>query len=114
MVKMGSRLNLQQLLSRASNNRTFIKDADIQIQMPASIETHAISATRTLKSVYPHFSESRKKNSPELRPQSAENLDHQALCCEMEEARQSYKKIKEIQEQLNLAYKNLMLSKQSK
>lgn len=111
MVKIGSRLIQQHLLSRASTNRTFIKDADLQIQMPASIDTHAISATHTLKAVYPHFVEARRKNSSEPRALSAENSSHQALCCEMDEARQSYKKIKEIQEQLNHAYQELMHSK---
>lgn len=110
MVKIGSRLIQQHLLSRAYSHRTFIKDADLQIQVPASIDTYAIPAASTLKTVYPHFVESKRKNSFQ-HPVHHENLSPTGLYCEMDEARQSYKKIKEIQEQLNHAYHELMLSK---
>ena len=110
MVKIGSRMIQQHLLSRASTNRTFIKDADLQIQVPASIDKHAIPSTHTLKAIYPHFIEAKRKTiSARFTPH--ENFSHKELNCEMDEARQSYKKIREIQEQLNQAYLELTLSK---
>ncbi|HEV8050969.1 MAG TPA: hypothetical protein VGP47_00625 [Parachlamydiaceae bacterium] len=104
MVKIGSRLIQQHLLSRASTDRTFIKDADLQIQVPASIDKHSIPPTRTLKAVYPHFVEAKRKAPPAARATSNKNLSHKELYSAMDEARQSYKKIREIQQQLSHAY----------
>lgn len=110
MVKIGSCL-IQHLLSKTSSNRTFPKEGDLQLHVSPSFgEPYCRHNVKTLKAVYPHFAQAKRKvkeRSNNL--SSGEILNHEELKLAMEQAKSHYETMRDIQEQLNHAYKELML-----
>lgn len=102
-MKRGS--PLQQLLGKAYH-RTFIKNKDLQICLSPAV--NSTTSLRTLKAVYPHFTQVKRKGglSGNL---SSVNLSTEELTFAMEEAKNAYETMQEIQDKLNHAYQELML-----
>jgi len=104
MSKLGSSLIQKHLTPFTSPLQSAPRKGDWQIHVAPSFGAPYCSyRVRTLKAVYPHFAQAKrlfKENSNCF----YENLSGEDLKNAMEEAKSDYQMMREIQEQLNLAY----------
>lgn len=103
MVKIGSQIIEQHLLCRPSQKRAFIKDKDLQIQVSHSFDS-SYHHVPTLKAVYPHFAQAAQKR----KGVASETFNRTELSVAMDEAKNAFESMKEIQYKLNQAYKELV------
>ena len=97
----------QHLLSKPFPQQAVFKDGEPQCHI--SFTPFPNCNRRTLKAVYPHFSQAKRRFVERKSLSSCENLNREELKSAMEEAKRAYKTMREIQEQLNQAYQELML-----
>jgi hypothetical protein len=104
MEKIGSHsLDRNELFD--TNTQTTIKDHDLQI--PA-IDSSGGSIARTLKAVYPHFAQSRKRNAEDVQMDFTHHLSDEELKLAMEKVTKDLDGMRDIQKQLNRVYQELM------
>lgn len=106
MGKIGSCLIQQQLMSYAFEDRTWIKDGDFQFHIPSPFETYCSPNMRTLKAVYPHFVQAKRLDKEEENSYSG-YLNGEELKLAMEESKNAYEGMRDIQKQLVLVYEAL-------
>ena len=112
MAKIGSCLFQQPVLLKTSIDQTFIKDENFQIHSFSPFESHCLPQKRPIKAIYAHFFQGKRKHKPSQESVfSQENLNRKELILAMDEAKNAYEKMREIQEQLNHTYKELMCLK---
>lgn len=106
---------IEQRLGRKKNpsegNPSHIEGFRVQ-ETPIFGETYLSSNIRTLKAVYSHFARAKRKGNAfeEARnsPSQEEVMTGDELRQAMEEAKSSFQTMKEVQEELNRAYKELL------
>lgn len=113
MADIKPQLIKQRLLrEKTSVKETLSQDNDLHIQVtPLFGSTYHSSNIRTLKAVYTHFAKAKRKGMVEDGRGgafSADNLSGDDLREAMEDAKSSFQTMKEVQQQLNSAYKELI------
>lgn len=100
MIKIRHDLIRRHLPGKSSSSRPLPN-----LQAYPSNEIHSSSQMRTLKAVYPHFSQTNPKG---LHHNDAyQDLSGEELKSAMEEAKNEYEKMKDMEKQIKGDYKNL-------
>ena len=87
------------LLKGRSQNRTYVKDKDLQIQIPSSIEGATLENTNAFKNIYKHYMH--EAGSGHARA-------GQEVVVEMEEAETSFQSMMEMRNSIVEAYQDLV------
>lgn len=101
------------LNKKQKNNSGPAKIREFHVQeIPLFGGVHQSSNVRTLKAVYAHFANAKRKAMAAAdgrgAPPSQESLSGDDLRVAMENAKSSFQEMKKVQEELNQAYKELM------
>lgn len=105
MDKIGSHSLDRAELFDTLDSQTTIKDHDLQI--PA-VDSSGSPIARTLKAVYPHFSQNRKRNTEDVQLDFPHHLSDEELNLAMEKVTKDLHGMQDIQKQLNRVYQELM------
>jgi hypothetical protein len=115
MVKFDLDSTSQSLLIKTKRN--FLNEEDLKTHCSSSFNTYCtLPVKNTLKAIYPHFIQSKRKDKERPNNFSLEEdvLSYSELKLAMEEAKNAYDTMQNIQKQLHQVYKELKLLKLKK